>query len=110
MLGLVHELGQLFEARPELIGDVAPNLNGGFGIGLNEGLADSRRDDGMLALANMGQGIAHKMHAAALPAGADHTRDGGFQTLMCVGDDELDAFQPAFDEGLQKARPEGLGL
>ena len=50
------------------------------------------------------------MHAAALPAGAKHPADRRFEPLMGVGDDQLDATQPASRQALQKARPERLGL
>ena len=58
-----------------------PNARGG----LDEGLADGRRDDRVLAFAHVSKGIAHKMNPAALPTGADHALDRGFQSLMCIG-------------------------
>ena len=39
-----------------------------------------------------------------------HPGDGGLQTLVGVGDDELHAPQAAAGELAQECRPEGLGL
>src|SRR5436190_21164015 len=50
------------------------------------------------------------MHAAALPAGAEHSTGRRFEPLMGVGDDQLDPAQAAPRQALQKARPERLGL
>ncbi len=61
MLGLVHEPGRLLEAGPELIGNVAPDVGGGFGIGLDEGLADGGGNDGVLAFADMGKGKSERL-------------------------------------------------
>jgi len=50
------------------------------------------------------------MHAAALPAGAEHAADRRFEPLMGVRDHQLDTAQPAPRQALQKRRPERLGL
>ena len=58
----------------------------------------------------MRQGIAHPMHAAALPAGAEDAADRMAQTLMGVGNDQFDAFEASLDQALQDSRSERLGL
>ena len=50
------------------------------------------------------------MHAAALPAGAEDAADRMAQTLMGVGNDQLDIAQAAPRQALEKARPKGFGL
>src|SRR5947207_13763212 len=61
-------------------------------------------------LGAIGQSIAHPMHAAALPTGAEDPADRRFQPLMGIGDDQLDAAQTPPGQALQKARPERFGL
>ncbi len=75
VLGLVHQGGELMPAGPELVGDVAPGLPGALPIRLDEGLPDRCGDHGMLALRNVRQGVAHEVHAAALPSSADDPGD-----------------------------------
>jgi hypothetical protein len=36
-------------------------------------------------------GIAHEMHATALPGGVERLDDGGLEALMGIRDDEFDA-------------------
>ena len=55
MFGLVEQGGDLAKARAELIGNVAPGLSGGLAIRLDEDLANSGRDDTLLAFRHMGQ-------------------------------------------------------
>jgi hypothetical protein len=51
------------------------------------------------------------MHPAALPSRADqHRLDGGLETGVRVGDDQLGAAQPAGLEGAQERGPEGAVL
>src|SRR3546814_14601239 len=45
--------------------------------------------------AGMGQGVAHEVDAAALPAGAEHAGHGRLDALVGVGDHQLDAAQAA---------------
>jgi hypothetical protein len=82
--GIIHQGGEFADARPQLIGDLAPLFAGVGGIVLRECGADSGRHDASLRLAGMGHGVAHEVHAAALPGGAEHPRDGGFEALMGV--------------------------
>src|SRR5918995_3821974 len=50
------------------------------------------------------------MHPAALPGGTQDLRDGGFQTFVGVGDDQLYALQAAAHQAAQKLDPEGGGF
>ena len=81
-----------------------------IGIGLQEGLADRGGDHGVLALGHVRQSITHPMHAAALPAGAEHAGDRVAQAVIGIGDHQLDALEATLDQALQESRPERLGL
>jgi hypothetical protein len=54
--------------------------------------------------------LAQEVDRAALPGAAEYLRDRFLQPGVRVGDDQLDAREPALDERAQKAAPEGLGL
>lgn len=54
--------------------------------------------------------IAHKVDAATLPGCAQHLADGGLDTFMRIGDDELDAAQPAPSQLAQELGPDRLRL
>src|SRR6516164_2559761 len=82
MLAVVHQRGQFGPAWPELIGDMAPGLVRCLGVGLQEGLTDRGGNHGVLTFRHMRQGVAHPMHAAALPAGAEDAADRMAQTVM----------------------------
>ena len=58
----------------------------------------------------MGQGVAHDVHAAALPGGVEHLGDRRLEPLVGVGDAEIDASEAAPGELAQEGGPEGLGL
>jgi hypothetical protein len=58
----------------------------------------------------MGERVPHEVDPAALPGCGQHLRDGRLDTLMAVGDDELDAAQTAPGQLAQERRLEGLGL
>src|SRR5580692_2161803 len=79
-------------------------------IGLQKGLAKRRRHHALLGLRHMRKSVAHPMHAAALPGSTEYPADRRFQPFMGIGDDQLDAAQPAPRQALQKRRPEGFGL
>ena len=93
--GIVHQRCQLGDTRPQLIGHLAPLLAGCVSIVLGEGSADPGGDDATLGLAGIGHGVAHEVHAAALPCGAEYFADGCLQSVMGIGDDKLDAAQAA---------------
>lgn len=103
---LVHHRRQFggFGAQP--IGDLPPLLAGGFGGALSKGGGDESGGDATAALAGVGQDIAHEMRPAAPPCGAENVGYGGFDALMSVGNDQLDAFQPAALELAQGVDPE----
>ena len=102
--------GELGQFGAQLVGDLAPLLARGLGVVLGEGGGDESGDDAAAALAGMGQGVAHEVHAAALPGGAQHFGDGRLDALVGVGDHQLDAAQAAPRELAQELGPEGLGL
>jgi hypothetical protein len=61
---------------------------------LREGGSNERRDDAPVALAGMGQRVAHELHPAALPGDAEHRRDRGLDALVRIGDDQLTPPRP----------------
>jgi hypothetical protein len=61
LLGLVQERG-----------DLAPLGLGGVGMILGEGGGDEGRHHAPAAPAGMGERVAHEVHPAALPGGAEH--------------------------------------
>jgi hypothetical protein len=67
-LAVVDKRGELRLFRPRLVGDVPQHL-AGFPIRLQERLAQCRRHYALLGLGDVGEGVAHRMHAAALPGG-----------------------------------------
>ena len=110
VLALAHQRGELGPARPELIGNMTPGLMCRLVIGLQEGLADRGGDHGVLTFGHMCQGVAHPMNAASLPGRTKYASDRVAQTVMSVGDHQIDALETALDQALEKARPEGLGF
>src|SRR6185437_9916690 len=96
--------------RSQLIGHLSPLLAGCLGIVLSKSSADPGGDDATLGLAGIRYGVAHEVHAASLPGGAEHFADGRLQSLMSIGDDELDAAQAASGQTAQELCPERLGL
>lgn len=113
-LGVIHQRRQLGHRRPQLVGDLVPLLGRPVGIVLYIGGADSGRDDATPGLAGRGYGVAHEMHAAAPPSGAEQRDDGRLQSLMGIGIDSHPSAartkQPLDDRplcaGLEPADPE----
>jgi hypothetical protein len=70
---------ELRRAGAELVGDVAPGLDGGRPVGLVEGLPDRGGNDGVLALGHMGERVSDPVNAASLPGRLEHPRDGGLE-------------------------------
>ncbi len=64
---LVHELGELSDLGPDVVGHLPPLSSGGLGVILGEGGGDEGGDDAAPLLAGMSEGIAHEVDAAALP-------------------------------------------
>jgi hypothetical protein len=110
LLGLVEEGGELRQLDADLIRDLAPLRLGGAGVVLGEGGRDEGRDDAPAAAAGMGERIAHEVHPAALPAGAEHARDGRLDALMGVRDHQLDAGEATPLELAQELDPEERGV
>ena len=81
-LGLVHQSGKLGHLRMDLVGDEAPLRARRRGIVLGKGGGDEGRDDTPALPAGMRQHIAHEVHAAALPGGAEHLGNGGLDAFM----------------------------
>ena len=77
---------------------------------LDEGGANQRSDYLVLAPRYVRQGVSHEMHAAALPARTQHLRHRLLQPLVRVGDDQVNAGEPAPVEAAQELSPECLGL
>lgn len=73
MLGLIHEVWQLRNLGPDLVGSRPPLSAGGLGGVLGEGRGDEGRDRPAPALARMGEGVALEVDAAPLPGGASCT-------------------------------------
>lgn len=70
---------------------------------------DFRVDHASLALATMRQGVAHQVHAAALPTRLEHLAPGRLGALVAVADDEFDAQQASPREAAQELAPKCLG-
>jgi site-specific DNA recombinase len=114
-LGGVHQGGELGHLGAELVGNGPPLGVGGGGILLGIGGAgwtymSNGGDDAALGLAGMGRRGAAEMDAAALPSGPQHLGHRRLEPFMRVGDDQLDAPQPAPCQGAQEVQPEGLRL
>ena len=86
LLGFIKQCGELGQLGPDLVGDLAPLGLGGVGMVLGEGGGDERRHHAPAALAGMGEGVAHEVHPAALPAGAEHAGDRSLDALMGIRD------------------------
>jgi hypothetical protein len=108
--GLVHKRSEFRHSGTQLVGDLAPLRLGGAGVVLGKGGADEGGDDTSSLLSGMRQHVAHEVHAAALPARAEHFGDGDLDTLMRVRDHQLDAAQPTPRQLAEEVRPKSLGL
>ena len=73
---------------------MAQHLAGLGPVGLQEGLTQRSCRHALLGFGDIGQGIAHPMHAAALPGSAKHLADPRFEPFMSVGDDSLTLRNP----------------
>ena len=79
--------------------------------GLREDRADRRGDHLGVAFADLGQGVAHEVDPAALPAGAlQHDADRVRQAAVAVADDQLHPAEAAVAQTAQELGPEVLGL
>jgi hypothetical protein len=60
--------------------------------------------------AGMRKNVAHEVDSAPLPSCVEHLGDRGFNAFVGIGDNELDATQPAAGELAQECSPERLGF
>ena len=77
---------------------------------LGEDRLEHGDDGGALLCTDMRQCVEHPVHPVALLGRVEHLACGAAQPLMIVGDDELDAAQPAIGERAQEALSERFGL
>src|SRR5215472_1607665 len=68
-LAVVDQRGKLRPFRPQLVGDVAQHLAGLGPVGLQESLAQRRRDHALLSFGDIGKSIAHPMHTGTVEKG-----------------------------------------
>ncbi len=102
VLAVVHQSAELGPAWPQLIGDVAPGLLGGRGIGLQKGLTDRGGDHGVLALRHVRQGVAHPMNSAPLPCRTEHPGNRMAQAVVWANMD-LTAHDDSTDDAARQA-------
>lgn len=110
LLGAVHERGELRHLRPDLGGDIAPLCACGIRRVLGEGGGDEGGHDATSALSGMGQGIAHEVDPAALPARTKNLGNGGLDAFMGIADSKFDTAQPPSGQLAEELRPDRLGL
>ena len=64
----------------------------------------------VLTLGDVGERVAHPMHAAALPSGAEDPGDRLLHPFVGIGHDQFHGLQATAHQALEEPRPEGLGL
>lgn len=89
VLSAIHERCDLGVPFTQLIGDQTPLLVAFGTTVLCEDRAQQGRHHGALTFANVGHGIAHEMHTAALPGRIEDLGSGRLQAFVSVGDDQL---------------------
>ena len=78
-----------------------------LGVGLSEDGADGGGDHLGRGLRDTGEDVAHEVHAASLPRGADeHRLDRGLQPEVVVRDHQLHTGEPAGPEAFEERGPE----
>ena len=90
-VGLVEVGGS---SLPAVRIELNPTLLAARGIGLDEHLPYQRADHRLMHLGHRRQEIAHEVHSAALPAGGEDLGNGGLQSFVGIGDNQLDAAEP----------------
>ena len=92
LFGLIHARGKAREAVFEAVGDLTPLLfHGIIETGLREGRADRCGGHHPLAFGDMGESISHEVYATTLPRGLQHLGRSRLQSLVAVGDHQLDS-------------------
>ena len=71
-------------------------------IGLAERLAQRGGDHALLGFGHVAQRVAHPVHAAALTTGAKDAADRDLETVVRVGDDQLDVLEATAMQAAQK--------
>ena len=110
LFGVAHRSGEFREPLAQGVRDLAPLVDGGLVVFLDEGGAHRGGDHEALSLGDMGQGVPHEVDPAALPGSAEHLGGGRLEALVGIRDDQLDAAQAPPRQGTQEVGPEGLGL
>ncbi|MNE63416.1 hypothetical protein D3C80_1587640 [compost metagenome] len=110
ILAAVHERRDLRVLFAQLIGDQPPLLMALGTAVLGEDRAQQRRYHGALTFADVGHGIAHEMHTAALPGRVQYLGNSRLEPFVGVGDDQLHAPQATPHEAAQEVCPERLSL
>ena len=109
-LGLIPDGGKFRYLVADLIDHSPPLGAGRFRRFLREGGGDEGRDHAAARLPGMGKDVAHEVHAAALPASAQHLGDGGLDLFKGIGDDQLHAPEPAPRQLATEGGLDGFGL
>ena len=105
VVGVAEHLLDLGQALAEHRGDVLELLVDVRGVRLGEDRADRRGDHLLVALGHDREDVAHEVHPASLPRGADeHRADRGLQTGVGIAGDQL---HPGQATGLQRAQERG---
>lgn len=110
VLGFIHETGEFWPFAAKLVGDMPLGLAGAGRIRLQKGLAQGGRNHGVLSLGDASQGVSHPVDPATLPCGSERLGDGGLETFMGIGDDQLYAGEASTKKAFEEKRPERLGL
>ena len=105
---VVDVFGRGRELRFDRGHDPGEPLPHGVRVGLVEDRTEQCRDTGLRRLRDLESRVAPVMRPAALPGRAQQRgADRGNETVVGIGDDELDAGQPAGGQGPQEGEPAG---
>ena len=102
LFSVVHDGGERWNYRSDLIGDTAPLSACCIRRILGKCRGDEGRDDPPATLSGMCQDVPHKVNPASLPCGAEQLGDGSLEALMGIGDDELHTAQTSAREPAQE--------
>jgi hypothetical protein len=87
--------GELRKLRSALFGNDVPLCSSSLCTFLSEDRVNQRQHHLPLALAGVGESIAHEVHAAPLPRRLENLSDRRFQSEMRIGDHQLHSAQAA---------------
>ena len=94
----IQQVSKYLHPWPQFIGAPAPFGHHRFGVLLGEGRADKGADHAFAAPGGVGQRVSHELDAAMLPRSIHDFDDRHLDAQIGVGEDELDATQPAKDQ------------